>query len=52
MDAIDRAYSQNTVNDMMNDINKEYDANEALMQAELETFSSAVDKRLITTFSP
>lgn len=33
-EAINRAYSQNTVSDMMNDINKEYDANEALMQAE------------------
>ena len=33
-EAINRAYSQNTVSDMMNDINKEYDANEALMQSE------------------
>ena len=36
IDAIDRAYSQNTTNDIMNDINQEYDANAALMQAELE----------------
>lgn len=33
-EAINRAYSQNTVSDMMNDINKEYDANEALSQME------------------
>ena len=43
VDAIDRAYSQNTVSDMMNDINKEYDANEALMQAELENADERID---------
>lgn len=43
VDAIDRAYSQNTVSDMMNDINKEYDANEALMQAELENSDERID---------
>ncbi len=43
VDAIDRAYSQNTVSDMMNDINKEYDANEALMQAELDNSDERID---------
>ncbi len=43
VDAIDRAYSQNTVSDMMNDINKEYDANQALMQAELENSDERID---------
>lgn len=43
VDAIDRAYSQNTVSDMMNDINKEYDANEALMQAELDNSEERID---------
>lgn len=43
IDAIDRAYSQNTVSDMMNDINKEYDANEALMQAELDNSDERID---------
>lgn len=36
LEAIDRAYSQSTASDIMNDINKEYDANEALMQAEAD----------------
>ena len=34
VDAIDRAYSQSTASDIMNDINKEYDANEALILSE------------------
>ncbi len=51
-ESINRAYSQNTVSDMMNDINKEYDANEALMQAE-ETSDERIDNapvvKLVTT---
>lgn len=43
VDAIDRAYSQNTASDIMNDINKEYDANQALMQAELENVDERID---------
>lgn len=43
IDAIDRAYSQNTASDIMNDINKEYDANQALMQAELENADERID---------
>ncbi len=43
IDAIDRAYSQNTTNDIMNDINQEYDANAALMQAELENSEERID---------
>lgn len=40
---IDRAYSQNAASDIMNDINKEYDANAALMQAELENADERID---------
>lgn len=43
MEAIDRAYSQSTASDIMNDINKEYDANEALMQAEAEASDDRID---------
>ena len=42
-DAIDRAYSQNATSDIMNDINQEYDANAALMQAELENADERID---------
>lgn len=42
-DAIDRAYSQNTTTNIMNDINKEYDANAALMQAEAEATDERID---------
>ena len=41
--AIDRAYSQNAASDIMNDINQEYDANAALMQAELENADERID---------
>ena len=41
--AIDRAYSQNATSDIMNDINQEYDANAALMQAELENADERID---------
>ena len=43
VDAIDRAYSQSTASDIMNDINKEYDANEALMQAEAAGADERID---------
>lgn len=43
IDAIERAYSQNNVSDMMNDISKEYDANEALMRAQNENIDQRVD---------
>ena len=42
-DTIDRAYSQNATSDIMNDINQEYDANAALMQAELENADERID---------
>ncbi|HBH95160.1 MAG TPA: type II secretion system protein GspE [Ruminococcaceae bacterium] len=43
VEAIDRAYSQSTASDIMNDINKEYDANEALMQAEGDGSDERID---------
>lgn len=43
VEAIDRAYSQSTASDIMNDINKEYDANEALMQAEAADSDERID---------
>lgn len=43
VEAIDRAYSQSTASDIMNDINKEYDANEALMQAEVSDSDERID---------
>ena len=42
-ETIDRAYSQNATSDIMNDINQEYDANAALMQAELENADERID---------
>ena len=42
-DTIDRVYSQNATSDIMKDINQEYDANAALMQAELENAGERID---------
>ena len=43
METIGKAYSQNATSDIMNDINQEYDANAALMQAELENAAERID---------